>query len=409
MRAPGATGYKDLQDLRGLPRSPMLSYLQKQVVPDLPRSKSPDNRPSRFPLIRAFTPGRLWDFAYEYLRNRFGPRHAFQTYSGDDAGIYPLQGDEGAIRIALCGDWGTGTDEAHNVAQRINESEPHYTIHLGDIYYVGDQPEVRSNFLGEPNKDTGYEPCLWPSGSKGAFALLGNHEMYARGNAYFELMLPRLGLTGAQRKEQKASFFCLENEFWRIIALDTGYGSIGWPIIEYFFPPACGLTREQLSWIRDVLKLRDDGRGIILLSHHQYFSRFDNWYPTAARQLAEFLKRPVIWFWGHEHRMAAYSQYGVQGGVQAFGRCVGHGGMPVELPTGEPLHPECPLEFIDNRPYTNDENLPLGMNGFVRIVLKGPTLDAEYVDLHGDVAFSESWQIKDGQLTRGGAHSSFVA
>jgi hypothetical protein len=400
MRTPKAAGYKDLQDLRGLPRSLILSHLQKQAMPDSPRPKSSDNRPSKFPLIRAFTPGRFWDFVREYLRNRLGPRHAFRTYSGDDLGIYPLEGDEEGIRIALCGDWGTGTDEAHDVAQRIKESEPHYTIHLGDIYYVGDGPEVRSNFLGEPNKDTDYEPCLWPSGSKGAFALLGNHEMYARGNAYFELMLPKLGLMGAQRKEQKASFFCLENEFWRIIALDTGYDSVGWPIVEVIFPPACGLTGDQLRWIRNELKLRDDGRGIILLSHHQYYSRFDTWYPTAARQLTEFLKRPVIWFWGHEHRMAAYAEFGVQGGVQAFGRCIGHGGMPVELPSGEPLHPKCPLEFIDKRPYKNDENLTLGMNGFARIVLKGPTLGAEYVDLHGGVVFSESWQIEDGQLTR---------
>jgi hypothetical protein len=72
MRASAATGHKALQDLRGLPRSPMLSYLQKQVVPDSPRSKSPDKRPSRFPLIRAFTPGRLWDFVCEYRRNK-GP------------------------------------------------------------------------------------------------------------------------------------------------------------------------------------------------------------------------------------------------------------------------------------------------------------------------------------------------
>jgi hypothetical protein len=47
------------------------------------------------------------------------------------------------------------------------------------------------------------------------------------------------------------------------------------------------------------------------------------------------------------------------------------------------------------------------MNGYVRITLNGSTLDAEYVDLYGDVAFSESWQVKDGQVTRL-RHSSCV-
>jgi len=52
----------------------------------------------------------------------------------------------------------------------------------------------------------------------------GNHEMYARGMAYFDVFLPRLGLAGGT--PQQASFFCLENDHWRFIALDTGYNSV---------------------------------------------------------------------------------------------------------------------------------------------------------------------------------------
>ena len=149
--------------------------------------------------------------------------------SDHDHGIYKLESDN-EIRIALAGDWATGTDEAHLVGELIKKFDPHYSIHLGDVYYVGYRTEVDENFLGIKNQESQFEPCLWPYGSRGSFALNGNHEMYARGFAYFDRMLPTLGLiTNGKPLGQKASFFCLENEFWRIIALDTGYNSIGLP------------------------------------------------------------------------------------------------------------------------------------------------------------------------------------
>ena len=52
----------------------------------------------------------------------------------------------GEIRIALAGDWGTGTDEAAQVAALIEAWRPHYSIHLGDIYYVGDPGGGRREF-----------------------------------------------------------------------------------------------------------------------------------------------------------------------------------------------------------------------------------------------------------------------
>ncbi len=88
---------------------------------------------------------------------------------------------------------------------------PHYAIHLGDVYYVGDRNEVDENFLGIKNEHNNFEPCLWPKGLLGSFALNGNHEMYARGFAYFDRMLPNLGrLKNGQPTGQLASYFCLE-------------------------------------------------------------------------------------------------------------------------------------------------------------------------------------------------------
>ncbi len=54
----------------------------------------------------------------------------------------------------------------------------------------------------------------------------------------------------------------------------------------------------------------------------------------------------------------------MEGGVRAFGRCIGHGGMPVDLPPA-PLH-DFETEFVDARVYPNDENLKIGFNGSAR-------------------------------------------
>jgi len=163
-----------------------------------------------------------------------------------------MGGTNGEIRIALAGDWGTGTDEAAKVADEIVACGPHYSIHLGDVYYVGDPTEVGANFLDIPNPRFPYKPCKWPQGTEGAFALNGNHEMYARGFGYFDLILPALGLRGSPRG-QGASYFCLENDDWRIIALDTGYNSVGVPILEQFIQPDCALPPTLIEWLRAML------------------------------------------------------------------------------------------------------------------------------------------------------------
>jgi len=313
--------------------------------------------------------------------------------------VYKLKEGTEETRVALAGDWASGTDEAAGVANHIAAFDAHYTIHLGDVYYVGDQDETGENFLGIPNPRNYYEPCRWPQGSLGSFALNGNHEMYALGKAYFDEMLPALGVNkGGQPQGQGASFFCLENEHWRIIALDTGYQSIGFPVVEYFWPPDCGVPAELLQWLRKIVK--PDRRGTIILSHHNYFSRYETAYPKQAIQLKEFFAaQPVLWFWGHEHRLMIYKEYQMGGGIRAIGRCIGHGGMPIGLP-GEVKDAKCPVEFEDPRLYPNDENLTVGYNGYAALVLRGNELEVRYVDVLGDTVFSEQWSARDGTLIR---------
>jgi predicted acylesterase/phospholipase RssA len=392
---------RDLQDLRNLSRSPFLSYARRGAAPTAPRLKAWGKRPAQFPSLVAFSPRRAIAFAASYLRNRIGPRHSFETYRRDDprAGIFSLDVGEDEVRIALCGDWATGTDEAYHVARQIINYQPHYTIHLGDIYYVGSEEETDQNFLGENNVDNRYLPCSWPCGSVASFALLGNHEMYARGDAYFIKALPALGPT-TSGTGQDASYFCLENEHWVIIGLDTGYNSVGFPLVELLFPPDCGLPAPVVEWLKTHVDLGGNKRGIVLLSHHQYYSKYDVCVPRPSVQLAPLIDRPVLWFWGHEHRLVVYGEFGLENGVRAHGRCIGHGGMPVEYPLPRVRMAGCPIEFMDERMYFGNENMRLGFNGFARLTLTGATLAVDYVDLNGDTPFSEQWEVENGTLRR---------
>lgn len=395
---------KDLQHLTNMSWVPAVSFLRKAALPSAP-TQSP---PVAFQKLGIFSASNIWQWLRDYLRYRIGPRHPFATYDNpaQDNGVYALRGDDGAaggpIRVALAGDWGTGTDEAYKVASKIEEFRAHYTIHLGDVYFVGDVAEVKENFLGIADDRHSYTPCRWPIGSNGAFALNGNHEMYARGLAYFQLILPALGLVANGKPQgQKASFFCLQNEHWRIVGLDTGYNSIGIPFIENFIQPECALPPEVVTWLREIVFQADDGRGIVLLGHHQYYSAFDSWYTKQAEQMAPFIRRPVLWFWGHEHRLAIYKSYNSGGGIEAYGRCIGHGGMPIDLPPSTQAHSECEIEFVDRRKYHNDEKLDVGMNGHVELTFDADKLKVDYVDIEGATIFAEAWQVdRAGRIDR---------
>lgn len=351
----------------------------------------------------------------------FREKYLFRDYTSGEHGNGVHRIDD-RMAISLAADWGTGTDEAHMVADRIRQFLPDLTIHLGDVYYVGDQTEIDENFLGK--KTSPYEPVEWPIGAKGSFALSGNHEMYARGMGYISSILPRMGFSPqpaaapapaapetASPSGQWASFFCLENNFWKIIGIDTGYYSTGFdwgklPILKHIkallrnehFKPDCRIPQPVLTWLDAVVKPNDDGRGLILLSHHGSHSAFSDWYKVPARQLAGAIHRPAIWFWGHEHKLAIYDRFGPPGGICTFGRCIGHGGMPVERAP----HPQadCPVIGWDNRRYDNGEKIDVGYNGHANLTFDGPTLRVEYVDLMGQPLFNESWRadLKSGTL-----------
>ena len=145
---------------------------------------------------------------------------------------------------------------------------------------------------------------------------------------------------------------------------------------------------DLIRWLTLVVAPERDRRGLIIMSHHQYYSSFQEQYRRPAQQLwAAGITRPVLWFWGHEHRLAGYDLYGTDN-LKSYGRCVGHGGMPVDRGTPKP---NPPASFYDNRLARNG----FGVNGHVNLSFAGPNLETVYVDLNGNQLLREQWSTDE--------------
>jgi hypothetical protein len=371
-------------------RSPVLS--RWAIVNHFRRHAAALAPATRFPALKAFLPQNIWPWVRDYLKYAFTPRYRFPVYPQGNTGIYRLAPAPGqtAITIGIAGDWATGTFEAQTIADRMASRRdgaqgPDLTIHLGDVYYVGDAEEVAENCLGKAGHR--YAGVLWPHGTQGSFALNGNHEMYANGGPYFTAFLPSLGLPSGSG--QAASYFCLETDWWRILALDTGYNSVGIPILSLIpginrisaVGGDCHLEDSILRWLRETVRPREHPKATLLLSHHPYYTAFsEQAVIKPAQQLKEFFQdQDVVWMWGHEHRLAIYAKYDAGAGLSAYGRCAGHGGMPVEM--GSPNPKKAPLLFYDARTHRLDDGSEVGENGFVLLHLEGPTLRLDYRDI----------------------------
>ena len=267
----------NLSNLPLLGRSAWISRIQ-QVA-----SQAPADAP--YPRLMASL--KFWKWLLPYLRDFIHKDAPYQTYSGAETGIFGLAvpPEDHPVRIALAADWGTGTLEAEIVAENIKACFPHYTLHLGDVYYMGDAAEVNENCLGMSTKN--YAGVHWPLGSLGSFALMGNHEMYSGGHGFFQVFLKKLGLfnvDGTLKDPQGASYFCLETGHWLVLGLDTGYHSGGMPFLAGIpgvnAIPCLNINARfdgrMLAWLRQTMdSLRGKGsskKSVLILTHHQPMS-----------------------------------------------------------------------------------------------------------------------------------------
>jgi hypothetical protein len=218
-------------------------------------------------------------------------------------------------RVLMVGDWGSGIPRALQVAtamrssleQALGEGRRCHVIHLGDVYYTGQPDEYKKRFL-DPwpvrSHDSAEKTSSW--------CLNGNHDMYSGGYGYFDTVL------GDSRfaRQSDSSFFCLENSNWQILGLDSAYDD-------------GDLHGSQAAWVQQMRSAQPNKAGI-LLTHHQPFSSFESPYEKLVDRLRPTLSGGLIraWFWGHEHRCAAYDPHP----PVAYPRLVGHGGVPVWAP-----------------------------------------------------------------------------
>lgn len=237
-----------------------------------------------------------------------------------------------AMRVALLSDWGTGTDEARQVASLLAKQKPDAVIHLGDIYFSGTPEECRTHFL---------EPLRAVLPTQRLFTLCGNHDVYSGGAGYYALL---------QQLEQPASYFCLRSpdQSWQILAGDTGLND------RDPFDAATVLTRfdpAEEAWHRD--KIAGFPGQTLFLTHHQPFSAFaqigslaqhDPVNPNLMASYARLAQAGHVdaWFWGHEHSLRVYQPYR---GL-ARGRNIGYGAIPVAAVP----NPQTPLASLLDPP-----------------------------------------------------------
>lgn len=259
--------------------------------------------------------------------------------------------------IGVVADWGTGEPEALDVLRQVKQHAPDVVMHLGDIYYAGTEYEIE-NYFYRP-----WKRILELDTSKTVSLVLpGNHDLYA-GGAPFYALLKTLG--------QEASFFCLRNEHWQLIGLDTALN-------DKLGGKPTALDPTEAEWAID--KIQNAGkRRTILLSHHQLFStneQFDgkSYNQNLYNQLSSVLSKVDLWLWGHEHDVVIFKEHlGL-----TRGRCVGGSAFPVgnfEMPTTH-VNPDVPF----NEDVALTKGSAFYQHCYAVIKLDGPSAEVSYYE-----------------------------
>ena len=291
-------------------------------------------------------------------------------------------------KIAIIGDWGTGDEPAKAVLNQVAALKPDLLLHLGDVYYAGTQVEAKTNFV---------DLCRSVLGDIPLYSLCGNHDMYSGGKGYYWL-LDEIG--------QKASYFCLQNDKWMFLAMDTGFHDNN-PLTV-----ATNMTQlvrkdgwSEAAWHLNLLENAGERR-IVLLSHHQLFSPFSSvgsvgetpyaYNPNLYQVFGSILPKVEWWFWGHEHTLGIFASYM---GLKR-GRCVGASAVPVYQDQQSYAAAEGLQTLNDMAMPSWDRNGVLGVtdnqynNCFAMMTLMGSEATVEYYEVSG-AGGARKFNVKD--------------
>jgi hypothetical protein len=283
--------------------------------------------------------------------------------------VFPLEAN---TTLAIIGDWGTGEEAAINVLNEIKNLGPRVLIHLGDIYYAGTHPEEQANFLDICHKVLGNIPI---------FSMCGNHDMYSGGVGYYWLV---------DQLDQQASYFCLQNDNWQFLAMDTGHNDHNPLTVATNMTSlvTIGSWAEE-NWLLDKINLAGS-RQTVLLSHHQLFSPFGSvgstdgkpyaYNPNLRATFQAVMAKIAWWFWGHEHTLGIYDPYM---NLQR-GRCLGASAVPVFTDQQSYSSASGLQTYGDGPMPTWNKNAQLGNNGdsynncFAIMTLNGASANVDY-------------------------------
>ena len=326
--------------------------------------------------------------AWVFRQNHDKPPMPRHTSMGSDF-RYQLVNKNGAATLALFSDWGTGYYYSQYIAKHIGDTldDVGQAIHLGDVYYTGRQREFNEYFTLILEK---YVLKKMP-----LYALNANHEMDSHGIPYFAFLKDKhkRGQNGEFCKQpQEGSYFCLCNEQYQVIGIDTAYFENG---------------RHRQGWLQDWLRDqlyrgRDEGKVNILLSQNEPYAK------KKSKLLRKDLARVVVeermvdlWFWGDEHYCALY---GPSDDAPFFGSCVGHGGYPYSRKNCSEMESEVAPLIWGETAMRFPEDLGVregrGNNGFCYLKLAEGQVELTYYDWRLAKRFCWRCPVQEGRLVR---------
>jgi hypothetical protein len=142
----------------------------------------------------------------------------------------------------------------------------------------------------------------------------------------------------------------------------------------------------------------------------------DGDYPKPGTQIAPFFQnQEIVWLRGHEHRLAIYYKYkDPESHLTAYGKWIGHGGMPIEMPDAKYPNGDRAqrVEYWDgltdlhpNRFRKLSDGTLVAANGYAEMTIQDSTLTLEYLDADGNSVLKENFEPGgdaswDGTLVR---------
>ncbi|MEO0443687.1 MAG: metallophosphoesterase [Pseudomonadota bacterium] len=223
-------------------------------------------------------------------------------------------------KIGIVGDWGTGADDAKALLEELlTEHKIDLLLHLGDIYFACLEEEMLYNFYN-PIQDVFQKTGQ----SVPIFTIPGNHEYYAGGLAFYQL-IDQLNDNFGEDYKQQASYFCLrsESDQWQILGIDTAYREALQNVsvndkknydFDAHYP---GILDTELEWHKH--KLDSFSGKTLVLSHHGLLSaktplnkpdstQLAYLSPPLLQQLGDSLADIHLWIWGHEHDFTLFKK-----------------------------------------------------------------------------------------------------